>query len=194
MHFDTEEKLDRKSLFKQGFRHLAQSIFNAVEKKIESAVQRKVIRPPFAVSEPAFIALCVGSCVKCLEACPHGAIQLTDMDSSMAGIRTPMIVPKKKPCYLCEDFPCVAACPTGALRREEGRSPKMGTLLLRAGCLRKKTRDSFCDDCVRKCPAIGAISMDEDDGPAINHEKCAGCGVCEFSCPAQPSALQVLPA
>ncbi|MBI5185716.1 MAG: 4Fe-4S binding protein [Nitrospinae bacterium] len=107
---------------------------------------------------------------------------------------TPMIVPGKTPCYLCEDFPCVAACPTGALRREEGQPPKIGTLVLGTGCLRRKTRDSFCDDCVRKCPAPGAISMDEDAGPVVNHEKCAGCGVCEFICPAKPPALRIIPA
>lgn len=193
MSSKTEEKLDRKAFFKQGFRHLAKSVYSAVENKMEKTVQRRVIRPPFAMSEAAFIILCSGNCVKCLEACPHQAITLSDLDGTLTGAKRPRIVPGENPCYLCEDFPCVTACPTGALQREDGQSPRMAKVLLRSGCHKKEGKDPFCEYCVERCPVPGAISMDDMKGPVVNHEKCAGCGVCEYCCPARPVAIKTLP-
>ena len=193
MSTEPEEKLDRKAFFRQGFRHLAKSVYSAVEKKVEKTVQRRVIRPPFAVSEAAFVTLCVGNCTKCLEACPHKAIFLSDLDGALTGAKRPRIAPSEKPCYLCQDFPCVTACPTGALHREDGETPKMGKVLLRSGCHRKLGRDPFCEYCVERCPVPGAISMDDTKGPVVNHDKCAGCGVCEYCCPAKPVAIKTLP-
>lgn len=56
-----------------------------------------------------------------------------------------------------------------------------------------------CNNCARHCPA-GAIKMvrrDPDDPkspriPAVNEERCIGCGACENLCPARPfSAIYV---
>lgn len=190
----SDERMDRGAFFKQGFRSLAKTAFSAVEKKVEKTVKRKVIRPPYAVTEAAFLALCTtGSCVKCLEACPHGAIVLTMMDGNLAGIPTPKIDLSKSPCYVCEDFPCVEVCPTGALQPEDGKAPKMGKVSLKDGCHRRDGKDPFCEYCVERCPLPGAISMDDLKGPVLDHEKCVGCGVCEYCCPARPSALKVSP-
>ncbi len=193
MASEPEEQLSRKAFFKEGFMHMAKSVYSAVEKKVEKSVKRIVIRPPFAVSEVAFIALCTGGCDKCVKACPHDAIALWEKPGSVTGIKTPRIAPDKAPCYICEDFPCVEACPTGALQREEDDPLKMGNVLLRLGCHKKEMKDPFCDYCVDRCPVPGAIHMDDVKGPIVNHKKCVGCGVCEYACPARPSAIKIIP-
>ena len=44
---------------------------------------------------------------------------------------TPMVDARAQACRLCEDFPCVEACPTNALRGIEERSDvRMGTAVI----------------------------------------------------------------
>lgn len=59
-------------------------------------------------------------CIKygqCLQVCPYDAIELEDIEGK-AGVGTAYIDPLARGCYLCEAFPCVLACPTGALDHE----------------------------------------------------------------------------
>jgi Fe-S-cluster-containing hydrogenase component 2 len=48
----------------------------------------------------------------------------------------------------------------------------------------RSDRDSCseCGTCVEACP-ISAITMKDDDGPAVDETFCMGCGVCAFKCP-----------
>lgn len=55
-----------------------------------------------------------------------------------------------------------------------------------------------CDLCVRECPIMGAITIEDvaqADGSTrktpVVHEPCVGCGVCEMMCPAEPAAIVV---
>jgi ferredoxin-type protein NapG len=55
-----------------------------------------------------------------------------------------------------------------------------------------------CDLCVRECPIMGAITIEDvaqaDGGTKktpVVHEPCVGCGVCEMMCPAEPAAIVV---
>ncbi len=74
------------------------------------------LRPPGAVPEEQFLAMCI-KCGQCLQVCPYDAIKLEDIDGK-AGVGTAYIAPLERGCYLCEAFPCVLACPTGALDHE----------------------------------------------------------------------------
>lgn len=71
------------------------------------------LRPPAAVKEEDFLALCV-KCGQCLQVCPYHSIKLADMALGH-GVGTPYIDPRERGCYLCELLPCVLACPSGAL-------------------------------------------------------------------------------
>jgi ferredoxin-type protein NapG len=81
------------------------------------------LRPPGAVAEEEFLALCI-KCGQCLQVCPYDSILLEDADGK-AGVGTAYIAPLERGCYLCEAFPCVLACPTGALDHEANEIEKV---------------------------------------------------------------------
>ena len=151
------------------------------------------LRPPGALAEKRFLAACV-RCGMCAQACPHQAIKLAGGEAG-AGIGTPVITPRETPCYLCQDLPCVKACPSGALDKklEDIEQVRMGTAVIidRESCL--SIRGLRCEVCYRQCPLIDkAITLqlrhntrtDEHTimEPVVHKEKCVGCGICENSC------------
>nr|WP_321265956.1 4Fe-4S dicluster domain-containing protein [uncultured Sulfurimonas sp.] len=71
------------------------------------------LRPPGAVDEKKFLALCI-KCGQCLQVCPYHSIKLTDMAHGH-GVGTPYIDANERGCYACSAVPCVLACPSGAL-------------------------------------------------------------------------------
>jgi len=75
-----------------------------------------LLRPPAAVEEDEFLKLCI-KCGQCLQVCPYDSIILEDV-SGGASYGMAYINPLQRGCYLCEAFPCVLACPTGALEHE----------------------------------------------------------------------------
>jgi ferredoxin-type protein NapG len=91
----------------------AGSIFGA--QYLKSAPIR--VRPPGAVDEDTFLGLCI-KCGQCLQVCPYDSIKLEDIDGK-AGVGMAYIEPKERGCYLCEAFPCILACPSGALDHEK---------------------------------------------------------------------------
>lgn len=74
------------------------------------------LRPPGAVPEEEFIGLCI-KCGQCLQVCPYDSIILEDIDGKV-GVGMAYIEPRERGCYLCEAFPCILACPSGALNHE----------------------------------------------------------------------------
>ena len=150
-----------------------------------------LLRPPGMQSEQDFSARCI-KCGKCMEACPYRCILPADaLNGSQTG--SPHIKPRTLACRLCEDFPCVNACPTGALRNVENRSDvHMGVAVINKDlCI--AASGMRCEVCYRACPLIDeAISIDysmrEGDAihalfmPTINPDKCTGCGLCVERC------------
>lgn len=88
------------------------------------------LRPPGAVSEKEFLALCI-KCGQCLQVCPYHSIKLADMAKGH-GIGTPYIDARERGCYACSAVPCVLACPSGALDHscEKPEDIKMGIAVL----------------------------------------------------------------
>ncbi len=94
-------------------------------------VQEFRLRPPGAVEEDDFLALCI-KCGQCLQVCPYHSIELADLAKGH-GIGTPYIDPLVRGCYLCKALPCVLACPSGALNHhmEKPVDVEMGIAVLK---------------------------------------------------------------
>ena len=151
-----------------------------------------LLRPPGAASPVDFAARCI-RCGRCLEACPYQAIHAAPLNAGREA-STPFVNARAQACRLCADFPCAAACPTGALSVPAERAgAAMGTAVVN-----EETCLSFqgmrCEVCYRACPLIDeAIRIDyrprEGDAihavfaPQVNAEVCPGCGLCEQRCP-----------
>lgn len=102
---------------------------------------------------------------------------------------TPSWDPLRAPCLLCEDRPCVTACPTEALSPRRGSW--MGTAsVLPFSCL--ATAPGGCSVCAERCPVPGAL-VREAGRPVISKDMCTGCGVCHHVCPAPSNAIMILP-
>ncbi|RXJ69680.1 4Fe-4S ferredoxin [Halarcobacter ebronensis] len=88
------------------------------------------LRPPGAVPEKEFLALCI-KCGQCLQVCPYHSIKLSDLVMGH-GVGTPHIDPRERGCYACSAVPCVLACPSGALEHtlEKSEDAHMGIAVL----------------------------------------------------------------
>lgn len=88
------------------------------------------LRPPGAVDEKEFLALCI-KCGQCLQVCPYHSIKLSDIAKGH-GVGTPYIDANERGCYACDAVPCVLACPSGALDHHTERPSdiKMGIAVL----------------------------------------------------------------
>lgn len=71
--------------------------------------ERKFMRPPGAVPEAEFLALC-NRCLKCQEECPTMIVPVL-LTESIIGVGTPRMLFS---CGRC--MRCAAVCPTGALQ------------------------------------------------------------------------------
>ncbi|CAK7002563.1 MAG: Ferredoxin-type protein NapG [Paraeggerthella hongkongensis] len=153
--------------------------------------ESSLLRPPGAQGESDFMARCI-KCGKCIEACPYQALKPAGNEAGMA-VGTPRIDARDQACRLCEDFPCVDVCPTGALRDVSARSDvRMGVAVIdEEGCI--AFQGMRCEVCYRACPLIDqAIVIDyrmrEGDAihtlfaPVIDEDACVGCGLCVERC------------
>jgi len=88
------------------------------------------LRPPGAVGEKEFLALCI-KCGQCLQVCPYHSIKLSDIAMGH-GVGTPYIDATERGCYACNAVPCVLACPSGALDHscEKAEDIHMGIAVL----------------------------------------------------------------
>ena len=162
------------------------------------------IRPPGALKEDDFLGACV-RCGLCVRDCPYDMLSLARPGHEVA-TGTPFFVARTKPCEMCEDIPCVKACPTGALdpALTDISKAKMGLAVL----VDHETCLNFlglrCDVCYRVCPLIDkAITLELQHNertakhtrflPTVHSDQCTGCGKCEASCVLEVSAIKVYP-
>ena len=200
---EADPEYSRRNLLRQGVHFFAKPAINRVQDKIDRVnetvdkITKRVplIRPPGAISEKQFLQACT-RCDKCVHACPKDAIQIAPRKLGFLIAGTPYIDPKKIPCVMCDDLPCIPACPDGALVMPESRSRmdvKMGYAILdKAKC--QAYGDGFCQQCVIDCPIPGAINQ-VNDRPVIDKNVCTGCGVCVLSCSTVniPVAIKIKP-
>ncbi|MBP6726156.1 MAG: ferredoxin-type protein NapG [Thauera sp.] len=173
--------------------------------KQASALPATAIRPPGALAESEFLAACI-RCGLCVRDCPYDTLKLAELGDSVA-TGTPYFEARDIPCEMCEDIPCVVACPSGALVREltDIGEARMGLAVLidQENCL--NFLGLRCDVCYRVCPVIDkAITLERMHNPrsdrhamllpTVHSDHCTGCGKCEKACvlPGE-SAIKVLP-
>jgi ferredoxin len=155
------------------------------------------IVPPGAKSLRNVADRCTG-CQLCVQACPNGVLRPS------GGVLTLMQPTSSYERGYCrpECTACSDVCPAGAIEKidvAEKSSIQIGhAVWIRKNCIPVVNGDS-CGNCARHCP-VGAITMvplqpDKEDSPkipAVNTERCIGCGACENLCPARPfSAIYV---
>ncbi len=164
----------------------------AIEDKKIPERKRKIV-PPGAIGHANMHSHCT-ACQLCVSACPNGVLRPS---SDMEDFMQPHSSYERGYCRP-ECTRCSEVCPAGAIRRisrEEKSSVQIGhAVWVKANCV-PLTDGVECGNCARHCPT-GAITMIESaEGvkiPAINTERCIGCGACENLCPARPfSAIYV---
>lgn len=164
----------------------------------------QALRPPGALPEPQFLGACI-RCGLCVRDCPPQNLKLSTGTAPALG--TPYFTAREIPCEMCEDLPCVKACPTGALDHglKDITKARMGVAVLSDtdNCL--NFLGLRCDACYRACPLVGqAITLDKVPNPrsdrhalllpVVHAEACTGCGKCERACVLEKAAIKVLPA
>lgn len=172
----------------------------------EQSVSRPAnyLRPPGALPEREFLSACV-RCGLCVRDCPYDTLQLAPLGEPLP-TGTPYFIARDVPCEMCEDIPCVAACPTGALDPSltDIDDARMGLAVLidQENCL--NFLGLRCDVCYRVCPAIDkAITLERQRNdrtgthakfiPTVHSDHCTGCGKCEKSCVLDTAAIKVVP-
>jgi ferredoxin len=138
------------------------------------------------------------ACQLCVSVCPNNVLRPS---ARLATLMQPEMSYEKGYCRP-ECVKCSEVCPTAAINRitrEEKTAVQIGhAVWIKAHCI--VIRDGVtCKNCARHCPtgAIQMIPQDAGDNnslpmPAIDAERCIGCGACENLCPARPfSAVYV---
>lgn len=174
------------------------------------------ITPPGSLSARNLQQHCT-ACQLCIANCPNGVLRPSQKLDTF--LQPEMQYDKgycRPECTRCTDV-----CPTGAIRpitKEEKTAIQIGhAVWVEKNCI-PLTDGQNCGNCAKHCPT-GAIQMIPADRslkrhpeygfwmdangnrvntrnmkqiPAINTEKCIGCGSCEYLCPARPfSAIYV---
>ncbi len=175
----------------------------------------RVIRPPGAVEERAFLERCI-RCAECMKVCPNNALHPAFFEAGVEGLWTPILIARIGYC----EFSCVLCgqvCPTGAIQKitekekmGQGQAPiKIGTAFYDHGRCLPWSMQTPCIVCEEFCPTspkaiwveeVDATVRDSKPGPDgappayktvhlqrphVDPSLCVGCGACEKVCPVQ---------
>ena len=182
---------------------------------IDTNYASKVIRPPGAVEERAFLERCI-RCAECMKVCPNNALHPAFFEAGVEGIWTPILIARigycEHSCVLCGQV-----CPTGAIQKitekeklGQGVAPvKIGTAFYDHGRCLPWSMQTPCIVCEEFCPTSPkAIWVEEVEAPMrerqpgpngeqpgmktvklqrphVDPSLCIGCGACEKVCPVQ---------
>ena len=144
--------------------------------------QASPLRPPWALVERDFLALCTG-CGDCVTACP------TEIIDMAAPRRPPTMNFSHGECTFCSQ--CASACRPGALVRNSDDAPWPYKASAGESCLARQQVE--CRSCGDFCPE-GALRFPPRAGgpalPVLLEERCTGCGACQAPCPT--GAIRIL--
>jgi len=168
------------------------------------ALPADAIRPPGALDEDAFLGACI-RCGLCVRDCPYDTLSLATAGDDVA-LGTPFFTARNIPCEMCQDIPCIKACPTGALDHgmDNIDDARMGLAVVidQEACI--AFQGLRCEVCFNICPIRGkAIDLDMRHNkrsgkhalfiPVVHSNSCTGCGKCEQACILEEAAIKVMP-
>jgi len=164
----------------------------------------RLVRPPGVqgTQSEAFLSACI-RCGECLKVCPTSGLQPALWESGLDGLWTPTLVPRLGYCdYSCHA--CGQVCPSGAipnLSLEEKRKQVLGKAVINRDHCLPWHDNTPCIVCEEMCPLapkaveLETVEVTDSAGqpltlqrPHVIEERCIGCGICEFKCPAQGEA------
>ena len=154
----------------------------------EGQARKMPVTPPGSSGLEAFKARCTG-CQLCVSACPHQVLRSFD---NGIGMLQPSLSFERGYCRV-NCVACSTLCPAGAIRPvspAEKTAIQIGRAVIQPEVCIVNANSISCTACARSCPA-GAINMVGTGPlkkPAVDAERCTGCGACEYVCPARPFA------
>lgn len=163
----------------------------------EKPQRKNPITPPGSISARNMQRHCT-ACQLCVSACPNNVLRPS---SDLMRFMQPELSFERGFCRP-ECTACSQVCPTSAIQpiqREDKTAIHIGhTVWIAQNCIPVSNGD-VCGLCARQCPtgAIMMVDYTTTDGrkvqvPAVDNERCIGCGKCEYLCPARPfSAIYV---
>ena len=162
------------------------------------------LRPPGALSEADFDGACI-RCGLCVRDCPYDMLHLARLGQDIP-TGTPYFIAREAGCEMCEDIPCVKACPSNALDHglTDILDADMGLAIVsdQDACI--AFQGLRCEVCFNICPIRGdAITLEYRHNarsgkhalliPVVHADHCTGCGKCEEACILEEAAIKVLP-
>jgi len=192
--------MDRREFFRRSAGKVAQTVTEHVNDKVQQDAAHW-IRPPFALDELDFLLACT-RCDACIKACTYQVIFPLSARRGAQVMSTPVMDLLNRACHLCEDWPCVQACETGALKlpiSEDNENleaeqqaplwPKLARVTVdQKTCLPYTGPE--CGACHGSCPIPGALLW-KSEKPLINERVCSGCGLCREACIVEPKAIRI---
>ncbi len=169
-----------------------------------NALPPQIIRPPGALPEKDFLSACI-RCGLCVRDCPYDILYLGQLGDDIP-TGSPYFIARTGPCEMCEDIPCVKACPTNALDHSltDIEKARMGLAVVidQENCI--AFQGLRCEVCFNICPVRGtAITLNYQHNkrsgkhalfiPVVHSDACTGCGKCEKACILEKAAIKVLP-
>lgn len=182
-------------------------LLHAQEKKVDGGLavieDKKIpqrathITPPGSVGIRHFAQHCT-ACQLCVSVCPN---QVLRPSGNPLRFMQPEMSYERGYCRP-ECTKCSEVCPAGAIlpiTPAEKSATQIGhAVWIKENCV-PLTDGVECGNCARHCPSGAIIMVPSDPAnpksvkiPAVNTERCIGCGACENLCPARPfSAIYV---
>lgn len=167
-----------------------------LEDKKAPARQTPIV-PPGAEGAAHFTQHCT-ACQLCVSACPNNVLRPSN---KLVNFMQPEMSYERGYCRP-ECVECSLVCPTGAINTltvpEKSVTAIGRAVVIEQNCI-VRTDNVQCNLCEVQCPPQAIIMRKAEPGtansllvPAVDIEKCTGCGACEHLCPARPlSAIYV---